>query len=386
MCYAGASAQIIYELRELWQEIVDEREVARRWWRLPLPSMLPLNDGRSYQLLYAGRPGGSAGPDVHDAVLIMPATNTRIVGDIEFHTATREWRQHGHQYDARYNQVVLHIVLICDDTQPTLRQDGAIVPVCSLLDLPALNPPLSPTSIWPCQHIVPQMSAEARSKLLIRAGLLRFEQKTAAFVEQLHHNLNDGEQGSYQRCLFLALAEALAYGRDRAIFRALGYKLLGLPVTLPEPLGYTLDPPPLDSQRLHVLRSLVTQLPSLWSALRSRMFADTPHESLALLRTFFQALGLSLARTDILLCNVVLPFAAAVALLEHDLLLAEQAERLYSEHPGLPSNAVTRIMTTQLLLEHEPYGSCQQQGLHYIYQQTCREKQCAACIAGRDRL
>lgn len=378
----GALSLLIHER---WQETVDEREVAQRWWRLPLPSLLPLTDGGSYQLLYAGRPGGSVGPDVHDAVLVVPATETRLMGDIEFHTASSEWRQHGHQYDARYNQVILHIVLVCDDTQPTLRQDGIAVPVCSLLDLPTHHSLVSSTPPWPCQHIVPLMSAEARDKLLTRAGLLRFEQKTIAFVEQLHRDLNDVE-ADYNRCLFLALAEALAYGRDRAIFRALGYKLLGLPVTLPEPQGYTSEPPPLDTQRLHVLRSLVTQLPNLWSTLRSCMFADTTHESLLFLRVFFHTLGLSLARTDILLCNVVLPFAAAVALLEDDLLLIEQAERLYSEHPGLPSNAVTRIMTTQLCLQHEPRSSCQQQGLHYIYQQTCREKRCEVCIAGRERL
>src|SRR5579875_2741308 len=94
----------------------------------------------------------------------------------------------------------------------------------------------------------------------------------------------------------------------------------------------------------------------------------------------------SLARSDILICNVVLPFAAAIALLEHDAALLAQAEWLYRTHPGLPSNAITRMMSAQLRLEHEPKGSCQQQGLHYIYQQTCRDKRCAVCIAGRDSL
>ncbi len=102
------------------------------------------------------------------------------------------------------------------------------------------------------------------------------------------------------------------------------------------------------------------------------------------LREYFCTLGLSLARTDILICNVVLPFAAAIALLEHNTLLGERAQALYEAHPGLSSNTITRMMCTQLLLAHEPRGSCRQQGLHYIYQQTCQAKKCAECMMGRN--
>ena len=82
--------------------------------------------------------------------------------------------------------------------------------------------------------------------------------------------------------------------------------------------------------------------------------------------------------------NVVLPFAAAIALVEHNTLLGVRAQTLYETHPGLSSNAITRMMCAQLLLAHEPSGSCQQQGLHYIYQQTCQAKKCAECMMGRN--
>jgi hypothetical protein len=39
-----------------------------------------------------------------------------------------------------------------------------------------------------------------------------------------------------------------------------------------------------------------------------------------------------------------------------------------------------------LQLQAEPRGACQQQGLHYIYQQTCREKRCKQCMAGKREL
>ena len=105
--------------------------------------------------------------------------------------------------------------------------------------------------------------------------------------------------------------------------------------------------------------------------------------TLSALRAVFCETGLSVARTDILICNIVLPFAAAVALLERDALLNEQALALYRMHPGLPSNSVTRMMSAQLKLASEPIGSCRQQGLHYVYRETCQEKRCELCMMGR---
>ena len=32
---------------------------------------------------------------------------------------------------------------------------------------------------------------------------------------------------------------------------------------------------------------------------------------------------------------------------------------------------------------NEPKGACQQQGLHFIYAQTCREKRCIDCMPGK---
>ena len=46
-----------------------ETDIARDWWRLPSHTLLPLEDGQRCLLLYNGRPGGPAGPDVRDAVL-----------------------------------------------------------------------------------------------------------------------------------------------------------------------------------------------------------------------------------------------------------------------------------------------------------------------------
>ncbi len=424
-----------------------EAVVVRRWWSLPTGTSLPLMNGDTYQLIFAGRSGGSAGPDVHDAVLQLPDGEQRI-GDIEFHVRTSDWVAHRHSTDPRYNNVILHVVLLCDDLQLTTRQDGYSIPVCSLYDIPIVFMPGHEDAHnegWPCHTVMRNLSIAEQEKLLHQAGLLRFEQKTHAFVEALHkleaNQRHDGEalhkleanqrdvehdrgkpchyytdchcvachasppivvtglapvmlstcdreffscSNQYNDCLIPALAEGLAYGRDRAFFRAAGQRLLGQEAHVPIPLGRAPDPSPLDAKRLKVLRKLLVRETDVWESLLYILVQTQQDTVLQALRDYFCSLGLSLARTDILICNVVLPFAAAIALLEHNTMLGERAQTLYETHPGLSSNAITRMMCAQLLLAHEPSGSCQQQGLHYIYQQTCQAKQCAECMMGRN--
>ncbi|TMC20073.1 MAG: DUF2851 family protein [Chloroflexi bacterium] len=393
-----------------------EDEVVRRWWALPRGSLLPLQNGAVYQLLFAGHPGGAAGPDIRDAVFRIVVEHRSAVhnqqlyaaspmsqsllGDVEVHVRASDWAVHQHNTDPRYNNVLLHAVLFYDTSSPTIRQDGYHIPICSLSDLPyppqqSLQLNKSAAIVWPCQSIMRQMDKQERTRFLQRAGLLRFEQKVDAFIERLHtfalpaHQHNKHGYTKYDYCLLPALAEGLAYGRDRAFFRAVGLYLVGLDSTLPEPLGRTQQPAPLDAQRLHVLRTLIKQWHRVgaWATLREnfqRTAQQDTQQQLQALRTIFCQAGLSLARSDIIIVNVILPFAAAVALLEQQQLLFQQAQTLYREHPGLSSNRITRLMTTQLCLDREPYGSCQQQGLHYIYQQTCREKRCGDCIAGKN--
>ncbi|GER87241.1 hypothetical protein KDW_14030 [Dictyobacter vulcani] len=387
-----------------------EREVVERWWAIPRLTCLPLQNGSWCQILFAGRPGGAVGPDVRDAIVRFlpapvdinnsePGAHEQVVGDVEFHVHTSDWRVHRHEYDARYNTVLLHVVLFCDDARPTRRQDGVEIPVCSLADvvissnrrrtLPAIAIQLDG---WPCQRRLSGLSIQEQERLLQRAGLLRFEEKSHHFLEELHKGYSArSELDIYDTCLFLALAESLGYGRDRELFRALGAQLLWKHVPLPEPSGHTLRPSPLDRARLQMLSRLFERwrVPGIWHTLRRNLLPEVAKTDTALLsdlRAGFCELGLSLARTDIVLCNAVLPFAYAVALLEQHTLLAERVQSLYLQHPGLSSNRITRSMCLQLGLSREPRGSCRQQGLHYIYQHTCREKLCSNCMLGIQRI
>ncbi|MEO7022354.1 MAG: DUF2851 family protein [Ktedonobacteraceae bacterium] len=366
-----------------------ESDIARSWWRLPPQTLLPLVDGQRCLLLYNGQPGGSAGPDVRDAVLRFlekQAEEAQCVGDVEFHTYASDWYTHKHQNDPRYNRVVLHVVLVLDSQFPTRRQDGSIVPTCSLLDLPRIP---EQVATWPCQHS--PLPADQLTATLLSAGLLRFNEKSQALHQTLvaiQPQPNTTSFDAYDKCLLPALAEGLGYGRDRAFFRAVGLRLVGLPTHIPEPLGHTQTPAPLDARRLRILYTLSArwQQAGAWRTLRQlcqQPKQDVKMASMALRKALRP---LSQARSDILICNVILPFAAAVATLENNPRLASWAHQLYLAYPGLVSNRVTRTMSTQLQLPEEPSQASLQQGLHYIYAQTCQAKDCQMCVCGGQRL
>ncbi len=266
-----------------------EDEIAHRWWALPLDVYLPLSNGDGFRLLYAGRPGGPQGPDVLDAVLrftnnhhsaktfaaISGQHANNIVGDVEIHIRATDWFAHQHHTDARYNNVMLHVVLICDDTRPTLRQDGTTIPTCSLHDVPyATRQPAQ----WPCHQLMARMDEEEQTRLFKLAGILRFEQKTLAFFEQLNAAHPSDLFSAHDTCLIPALAEGLGYGRDRDFFRAAGLRLIGMTNTVPEPLGRAPEPSPLDASRLHFLRNLVAQwrITGAWQPLHQALLPTSP--------------------------------------------------------------------------------------------------------------
>ncbi len=81
--------------------------------RLYRPVNLLTTTETPISVLKPGRENTNAGPDFFMAELCLG--ETRWAGNVEIHTKSSDWYLHGHQHDAAYNNVILHVVFEHDN-------------------------------------------------------------------------------------------------------------------------------------------------------------------------------------------------------------------------------------------------------------------------------
>ena len=360
-----------------------EADLAARWsagcWR---GAMLRTERGETYRVVFEGRRGGGAGPDFRDAVLAR-GDGSQVYGDIELHLRPTGWRAHGHADDPRYNGLALHIVLtraVHDPAETTLAS-GRAVPLVVLGNLDVLAPPvLDALYHWPCAGYRNKEDATRLAGMLHDAGMARFAEHTARIVAALQAAPTvDVGWDAPNRVLWLALAEALGYGRDRAALRRLGESLL-----VAAPASEAAALPGVERMRARGLLAWYARWrrDGPWPALAAALSTGNARHGVAALRAALRVAdrgAVSSSRADIVAVNIALPFAAALATLQRNEALGNRARAVYEAWPGLPSNQIVREMARTLGLARLPRGAVAQQGLHHLWQHTCREKDCARC-------
>ena len=376
-----------------------ERELIARWgagaWR---GWSLRAGDGARYTIIYQGRPGGPAGPDFRDAVL-MDRHGERITGDIELHLSPAGWRAHGHGSDPRYNALALHITLTAgrdDLSDGCALASGRRVP---LVALAAQEEPAGALAApWPCERLGAGSGQRAALRSLIHdAGWARFEERVALSGAALADATAPATAGlptwsAADAALFIALAEGLGYGRDRATLRACGERLAhGHP---PDALLSThARAGAVERRRLEGLLALRDRwratgpLAALTRALGdggARAGAAGAARALTEALRIAERGAVSPGRARILAFNVALPFVVALAsgaapTRQDAPKVAALAQAAVQALSGLPSNQITREMTRQLGLPRLPGGALAQQGLQHLWAHHCREKRCDAC-------
>ncbi len=188
---------------------LSERFVAWIWQRQLLRGPLVCTDGRAVQVIFPGRSWGEGQPDFQGALIAWP--DGRIErGDVEIHVSPKDWKQHGHQGDPAYRQVVLHVVLNADSSGPTLNVLGDRVP--TLLLGPHLARPIETLQIeFECDHalaVTPcQTDPAAIVVMLERAGIQRFSARADRLEGDLSVILPS-------ELLWRGVARALGYTRN----------------------------------------------------------------------------------------------------------------------------------------------------------------------------
>jgi hypothetical protein len=178
-------------------------------------------DGHTYHIVYGGKPGGSLGPDFTDAVV---ERDDGIVfrGDIEIHVRESDWRAHGHHTDPRYNGVVLHVVASDHAdlvTNPALKSTGSKIPLLALNWKAAGNRPNHPDP--PTQSKSPgkeKVALPQENVPLALWGLERFHSQAAGIALDI-------EAFGADQAIWLGILGALGYPRNKRAFRTVAQRV-----------------------------------------------------------------------------------------------------------------------------------------------------------------
>ena len=167
---------------------------------------LRTTDGRSIEVLNAGRIQQNSGPDLSEALIRIDGQ--LWAGNIEVHLRSSDWNTHGHQFDPAYDNVTLHVVYQRD--RAVLTSKGAELPTIELMDRVRLDSvsqhrDLMLSRAWvPCAGSIDRVDPELIDRWLERVLLQRLERK-ADEVEGLFRRLGDDPRETFYNVLLRAL-------------------------------------------------------------------------------------------------------------------------------------------------------------------------------------
>ena len=179
---------------------------------LPLTE-LQTTDGRVIEILDPGLHNRNAGPDFFNAKVKIGGT--LWVGNVEIHMKSSDWYRHGHDRDAHYNNVVLHVVALADMEAKT--QDGNYLPQM-VLQIPQplkdnYEVLLHNDQYPPCYRIIPDLTRLTVHSWMAALQTERLEQKTEAIQRRV-----DQCDGSWEDAYFVTLARNYGFGINGEAF------------------------------------------------------------------------------------------------------------------------------------------------------------------------
>ena len=156
-----------------------------------------------------------SGPDFFNAKVRI--NGTLWVGNVEIHQKSSDWYAHGHDRDAAYNNVVLHVCGIVDTDVHTA--DGKPLPQM-VLQVPAAvssnyEELLKTDEYPPCYKILPSLSRLMVHSWMSALQTERLEQKT----EAIRHRV-ERQEGSWEAGYFMTLARNYGFGINGDAFEA----------------------------------------------------------------------------------------------------------------------------------------------------------------------
>ena len=180
-------------------------------WQQAVGNKLTSTEDTVVNVIYPGRTNGDNGPDFRDAVIAHKSHLMK--GDVEVHIKSSDWYSHGHNTDAEYNNVILHVVMWHDCNSATLLQSSKAVPIICLAMALRQQAYLLPCNL-PCFQILNRMDMQSLKNLLSIAGEARFKQKAIHFGAEL-------KQKEERHVFLRGIMKALGYAKNTKPFENL---------------------------------------------------------------------------------------------------------------------------------------------------------------------
>lgn len=175
-------------------------------------------NGEAITIINPGRRNTDAGPDFLEARIKVG--NTLWAGNIELHVRTSDWDKHRHDEDARYNNIILHVVYI---------NDKAVAGNHTLLELkPHIDTKVvdkyhalmaQPTTI-PCANLLQDVPDITWSAWLDRLVAERWEERLTEWQHLWQQEAND-----WRTLLYYRLAANFGFHVNRDAFLELAQSL-----------------------------------------------------------------------------------------------------------------------------------------------------------------
>lgn len=179
--------------------------------------------GETIELLAVGQHNLDAGPDFEFAQLRIG--ETLWSGHVEIHIYAKEWNQHKHHLDERYNSTVLHVVWEYDAA--AMRHDGTPLPTLQLKNF--VNPTMVDKYLelmgnlnWiPCEKQIGRFTNDIVASVWSeRMSVERLEHK-CQYVE----SLLDRSKNDWEKTLMMLMGRAFGMKVNATSFEALMEKL-----------------------------------------------------------------------------------------------------------------------------------------------------------------
>ncbi len=167
-------------------------------YKLYATKQLMSSEGQVIEVVHTGMQNFDAGPDFTNAQIKID--NTLWAGNVEMHIKASDWNKHGHQKNKAYNNVILHVVLIDDET--VYNENGEKIALLKLNLKPGLIKKYESLILneekLPCSNDLKTVDKFKLKMWLNNVLFERLRQKTEIIKQKLENNKNNWEESFYQ--------------------------------------------------------------------------------------------------------------------------------------------------------------------------------------------